>query len=642
MSRRTLAWLVPALAAALLYAPMMGAGFLYDDLELIARNPRLLEWSFLADAFRAPMWELISPDRDVAAFYRPLGLWLLALPAHLFGPDPAAYHAIAVLLHAAVSAAVARLALRLGLQPLTALAVGLLFAVHGAHVEAVAWVSSMPDLLAALFAVLGLSSLVGGRLVAAAALLTAGMLTKESALAAWFAGVAWVLLARRDDDAPPRSRALLALALGLLVVWLLRVQAFGTPTAGLERQKTFHFLPFGEEAVFALSVLAHNLGYLFWPWPHEVFRPWRLDLTAASPQRWVPASLAVAAVLGAAAVGLGPARRRPPLFLGLATLFAALLMLLNVRVFGQFPYGERYLYLPAVGFVLVVGWALERLLKREGRVLALGIVLAAPNVLSVRAVLPEWRDEETFYRWAISTSPETMTPYLGLGRVLLERAQATTDPAERVRLAEQALEVYQRSLSTDPDRVFITALEREMGNLGLGDALLLGGDPRAAREVYERIVEHYRGSANGELGLGNCAAALAQEAAGLNDSAGFRRWWAEALEHYEQALALDPTLTAAVSGKARALASLRRLTEALPLAERAYAVAPGPETLADLVAILAELGRFAAAREVLEAYLAEHPDDPRRDILEATLEWLRAAAATPGATLPPPDAPAPR
>jgi putative thioredoxin len=100
---------------------------------------------------------------------------------------------------------------------------------------------------------------------------------------------------------------------------------------------------------------------------------------------------------------------------------------------------------------------------------------------------------------------------------------------------------------------------------------------------------------------------LSQEA-GRHESAG---QWEAALRGYDAALALRPDLHAALTGRLRVLAHLRRWDEA----QAAYDACPGPLQLTDDVEAIKttiELGRAAAdgpSKEELEARLRANPDD---------------------------------
>ncbi len=634
---RQVALLACAVIAALLFVPILGAGFLYDDHELITRNPRIGDWSLLWDAFRKPFWEVISPLRSAAGFYRPLGAWLLAACHHLFGSWAGGFHLVSLLLHAACAAAVARLALALGLTLAAATTAGLLFAVHGAHVEAVAWISAAPDLLAGLCALLGLTAVVNHRLKSGAVWLLAGMLAKEAAIGAWLLAVAWVLL--WPVAGAPRKRRLGPLLLAGVALYLLRAQAFGSLAAGFDRRNTWHYFTPLEELVVSLGMLGRYLAFLVWPWPHAPFQPLRADLAWNAAARLWPAALGALAALAGLGAWLRSRGRAAAGFIALGLLFAALAPVLNTRALGQYPFEERFLYLPSAGYALLVAMALAwcaRRLAWPRLVPACAALLLVPHAVSLIPAQRPWLDEEAFFDWARQVSPNSMTPHLGYARLMLERAQQAPDAAEREKWTDRALESYQRSLQVDVNRWFVSAIEREMGNLGLADSLFIAGDVRAARETYQQIVDHYQNSPIGELGLGNCAGWMANEAGAAGDRAGFERQWNEALGHFQRALDLDPGVLPAVGGKAQALASLGRFAEAQPLAEQCFAREPSNFDYAtSLAAIYFEQGRTLFAQRTLRRFLEAAPAHPRRAEVEQTLaalDGLRAGAA-PG---PPP------
>jgi len=634
---RVVALLAAALVAALLFAPVLFAGFLYDDHELITRNPRIGDWSLLGEAFAKPFWEVISPLRTAAGFYRPLGAWLLAGCHHLFGDWAGGFHLVSLLLHAACAAAVARLALAVGLAVGAAAMAGVLFAVHGAHVEAVAWISAGPDLLATLLALLGLTAVVRHRTKSGAAWLLAAMLAKEAALGAWLLALAWVLLWPVVGDR--RWRRVAPLLGAGAVLYLLRVQAFDSFAAGFDRRNTWHYFAPLEEIVLSLNLLGRYLWFLVWPWPHAPFQPLRVDQAWNSAGALMPALAAALIALTALAAWLRSVQRSAFRFIALGLLFAGLAPVLNTRALGQYPFEERFLYLPSAGFTLLVAGsaaALAGWIKMPRLLPACAALIAIPHAASVVPALQPWQTEEAFFDWARRASPNAMTPHLGYARVMLERAQMSANADDRARWSDRAFESYQDSLAIDVDTWFVSAIEREMGNLGLADSLFVGGDVRAAREVYEQIVLHYRESAVGYLGLGNCAGYTANQAGSAGDNAEFARLWTQALGHYERALELDPGLLPAQGGRAQALASLGRFEEALPFAESCFAAEPDNFDYAtSLASIYFELGRYTFAQRAYERFLAAAPQHPQRPMVEQTLASLAAIRSQAGSSPPP-------
>jgi protein O-mannosyl-transferase len=154
LSRRKNTLLFPAslqaLAAAallvvitcLVYLPSINGGFLLDDKELITRN----------DLVRAPdglfrFWCTTDP-----LDYWPVTNSAFWIEWRLWGDNPSGYHALNLTLHIVESLLVWIILRKLSFPG--AIAAALVFAVHPVNVESVAWISSLKNLLAMLFALL--------------------------------------------------------------------------------------------------------------------------------------------------------------------------------------------------------------------------------------------------------------------------------------------------------------------------------------------------------------------------------------------------------------------------------------------------------------------------------------------------------
>ncbi|HEX9793831.1 MAG TPA: hypothetical protein VGC54_07580, partial [Planctomycetota bacterium] len=414
---RRLAVLVPALAALLVFWPVLQAAFVYDDLPLLRHNAFVHSWSALWKAWTTPLWETVSETRYASGYHRPVGVVVFTLLHRIGGGAPWTFHLASILLHAACSALLARLALALGWRPLAAGAAGLLFAAHGAHLEPVAWASSLTYLLAAAFALLGLRALLCGRSTAAAIALALAALAHESAFGVWLLAFALVALRRapmrapdRDGPAAARRPVFLRLGLGLLAVYLLRALAFGGPGAGFGRESIFDLLgaepiAYGmlDRLVLALSLVWRYLAFLAWPWPHQPFRVLELDVQAGDWQLLGPALLGAVVLLAGAILWLRARAPRGLLAVPLGLLIATLLPLLDLGSLAEFPFEERYVYLASCGFALLLaGVAIGRKSAAEPRWRApLGAaalaVVAAVQGASVRASLAPWRSHEAFF-----------------------------------------------------------------------------------------------------------------------------------------------------------------------------------------------------------------------------------------------------
>lgn len=617
---RIYALLLPALLGFALFQSVLPGDFVYDDRSLISLNPTFQEWSVVGKAFTTPYWELVDGSRFGSGFYRPVGASVLGIGWQLGGGEPLFYHMLSLLLHAGCSLAVAALGLSLGWRPLTAGCAGVLFALSGVHAEPVAWISAIPELLATLFCLLGLRALALEKTLPMALFLLLAMLSKEAAFGVWALALGITVVRRH-------WKPMLALLIAGGVVYLLRWNAFDSPAAGFDRVNTHHALDQGEQVILSLSLIGRYLGFLIWPWPHAPFHPLRVD-EIGSAARLLPAILGAIATLAAAVWWLWRGRSSPTILFGLGLLFAGLIPVMNTNALGQYPFEERFLYLPSAGFVLLVAAILQWLVTRMRKPILLPIavvLIAVPNAYSAWSGSRPWKDEESLFRWAQEQSPSAMTSHIEYGRLMLEFAQGTNDPLQRDMYTERALQAYRRSLEIDPAVVLVTSVEREKGNLGLGDALYLSGDFRAAEAVYRQTVEHYRHSPMGYLGLANCRGQTAmrhlQEGHPTLADIAFEK----AIADFDTALEQSPGLLNAVIGKAMALSQLGRFEEAMTYAKDGFARAPGRLDVAQLLFTLHFQNQdLVPAQAVLVRFLELNPGHPQAAIVRQTLEQLPA------------------
>lgn len=614
---RRLLLLWPALAAIVLFLPTLRGDFVYDDRALISLNPQMQEWEVLPKGFTTPFWQLVDAERDSSGFYRPLAAVSFGTLWQLGGGEPWPFQLFGLLLHAACAALVTRLMWQLGTSHYAGMLGGLLFAVLGAHVEAVAWISAIPDLLATLGSLLALLAFAQGRFWRTGAFLLLALLAKEAALSTGlFLGLVALFQQRK---------AILPLVLTASLWYLLRALAFDSAAAGFDRVTTQHGLGGLDQLFLSLSLVGQYLAHLVWPWPHPIFESLRVDINWQHPTRWAWALLGVGLFVFSL---LGLWRKRHAGlahnlgWLAAAFLFVGLLPVMNTQALGQYPFEERFLYLPSIGFVMVLAVLLEKLPWRQLSAIAfLGLI--GVNAWSSYQGQKPWQNEDTLFTWARKSSPLGVTGHIEYGRLQLELASQAQDPLTRSMHAERALDAYEQSLAISPDEVLVTSVEREKGNIGLGDALYVEGDFENALTVYQRTVNHYKVSPTGFLGIGNCKAQEALRMFGENQPTLADLAFLEAIEAFDTALAQKPGMQNALVGKANALAQLGRFIEAYGPALAAYEQMPQDlNALMLLLTINVETNRIDEAIGILKAFQQRYPNHPQRADVDITLQGL--------------------
>jgi protein O-mannosyl-transferase len=431
------AWLLAAVLAV--YGFTLGFGFVFDDHLQVERNPWLRSAEGLRLFLTRPFWGFNREQGPLGSnYYRPVFGAFDSLLVHLYGLDPTAFHAASVALHLAVCLLVALGARRLiGGDGATAaaLAAGLLFAVHPAHAEAVAWAGGQPDLLAAVFALIAVLAYLkvkdaGGRFWIGPLAYLLACMAKET-------GVATVLVLVVVEATEWRREGSLGLAIRRAAA---RLAPYGLALAlylGLRIHALGSFAPrnYGVTSSAAGAVayggalLARYLGFLVFPFPAKVLA------VVPVPPLLSFTTLAGLAAAGAVLVGLavtawrGLGRRE--IVLPLAFIFAFLLPVLRADAIGGSNFAERYLYLPSVGFVWLVGLLASRLARAPARRILAVAGLTAIAALGVAAAMRAaiFRNDRTLFAAAVRENPGSEIAHNNLGMALY--AQGHLKEAER-------------------------------------------------------------------------------------------------------------------------------------------------------------------------------------------------------------------
>lgn len=375
--------LAVALAAVIPFLGTLGNPPVLDDGWAALDNPLVHGLGNVGRIFR----ELYgyAGDPSVRGPYRPLTTLSYALDYALHGRWTPGYHVVNLALHAAASLLVLALARRLARVAMPAradrlgLLAGLLFALHPAHVEAVATIFGRTEPLSACLALGALLLALRWRearwtLPAAVSVLVLGVLSKEFAILtpAFFGLVALSLpeaagLAARPGlrgDGPRRAlreTVLVGAALALAVIPYF----LGRRGVPLAVEPVARWFPVGTPVVHVALTMSRVLGEYLRILVFPAFLGGDFayaarigTLTAPNPGFWA-ATLAWLATL-AGAFALLVRRRAPLVALGLLWTFLGLLPVLQLVPIGVLL-AERLLYLPSVGFCLAAAAVLAAL-----------------------------------------------------------------------------------------------------------------------------------------------------------------------------------------------------------------------------------------------------------------------------------------
>jgi protein O-mannosyl-transferase len=477
-SRHTAAIVAVTLVAAAVYANSLQNGFALDDEHILLGNPVVHGFSNLRGLLLEPYW----PRSE--EMYRPLTMLTFAAGWALHGADAALLHLGNVVLHAAVSAVVVVLLLRLGSGLAAAALGGLLFAVHPVHVEAVSNLVGRAELLATLLFLLACFVYLGGRspprIAAVCALYLGALLAKESAVTLPAALVLLDALAARRSPASPwallrRNGPVLAAVVGTFILYVgLRATVSGA-MLGTTPAPYFIGLSHGERLAVAARLWPEFLRLMFWP--RELSVEWGPD--AISVPAWneplVWAGVAIVLLLAYAAVRAWHACR----WITVAILWFGATALTVSQI--PFPVGvmlaERTLYLPSVALCFLVPPLVSAVRReREGvraAAAAAGVLLLVLASVRTWTRTPVWSSTSAVFDSMVEKRPEVWWVEWRAGQLLVA--------ADRWR---EGLPWYERAMRKTNG--YHHDMVSEYARL-----LLFDGRPAEAELVLRRVLEPF-------------------------------------------------------------------------------------------------------------------------------------------------------
>ncbi len=541
--RRLIFCLLLALGTLALYNPVTRAPFLtYDDPIYVTDNPQVragLTWNTIIWTFRTPK------DLD----WHPITWLSYALDAQMFGVNPAGYHTVSVLLHAANA-----VLLFLILESATglawrSLAVAALFALHPINVESVAWIAERKNVLSMFFFLVALAAYGWyarrpgvGRYLAVTLAYVLSLMSKAQAITFPFAlllldywplcrlgqssapveGVGGELL---SAGAPARGPSLWSL-IGEKVPWvaLSAVSAIVTMKTGgpaftyvVETDVARAILPLWIRLGNAAISYVKYVGKAFWPfnlapmYPHPGLA---IGIGAAVLSAFAILVVTVLAVIF---------RQRRPFFVGWFWFLGTLVPMIGIITIGPHAMADRYAYIPLLGIFVIACWGAADLAKRWHVPTAVSAAGTAAILLTLGIALHRqvsfWRDNVTLWTHTLEITGQNFTAEENLALALIGQGRVS-----------EALPHFQRARFLRPD------------------------DPLATLNIatYEQMHGNYRAALEGFAEVVQCARTAPSLRARAQANSGYAhlslKQYGDAKQDFEAALREQPANSAAYRG----------------------------------------------------------------------------------------------
>src|SRR5262245_44288735 len=431
-----------ALITVGLYFPSFRNGYVWDDADYVTANPWVQGTSTILD-----IWFSHSTPQ-----YYPVTFTSFWLEHKLWGLDPAGYHVVNGLLHAANAVLLYLLMRRLSTS--LAFAVALVFAIHPIQVETVAWITERKNLLAVFFFLLAVrfwlryeSDRRPGSYGWSFVTFVLSLLSKS--ITACFVAVPFLLRWSR------RQR-IERVDLVRVVPFCVAGAVAGLHTAWLEIHKVGATgedwaLTLLERLVLPARIVPFYIGHILVPSGYVFSYPrWHLD--PKSLAQWAPTVVLLVAVVLLIAYRERIGRGAVAAFLFFLISLVPALGLFNVYPMRYSFVADHFAYLssiPLIGFLVGASvFVLDRLPWPAGmpapraRRITAGLALGAGALVMCVVALRhtrDFRDAETLWLHVIGKNPKSLLACTNLGLLYLERGQA-----------DEATRWFDRGLQIDP------------------------------------------------------------------------------------------------------------------------------------------------------------------------------------------------
>lgn len=642
-------WYVVVCALSwLCYVNALGCGFVFDDASAIRDNRDLRPSTPIGRLFANDFWGTAIHKEQSHKSYRPLCVLTFRLNYWLHELRPMGYHFGNVLLHSLVGMLFLRVC-STTVPVKTSVAAALLFAVHPVHTEAVTGVVGRAESLSSVFFLLSFlaySRAIGDSrrtewrpLATCVALVVLATLSKEQGItvvAVCFVYEIFVVQQIRPNRVIQVLRSLswstvcasptklasssavvyygwhcllrigtLSLSAFLLMAIRLHIMGaqlpvftkFDNPAAVSDspvRQLTFHYLP----AVNAWLLL----------FPHALCCDWTMGSVALVCSLSDPRNVATLSLYGMLAalayVALFPSRRpyevfhQNVIFLSLSLLVFPFLPASNLFFPVGFVVAERVLYMPSMGFCLLVahGWHLMLKNYADSRLTKNFLWFGLLFLLTMHSLKTfvrnfEWESEYSIFMAGLKVNSQNAKLYNNVGHAL----EGQGDYA-------RALEYFLKAASVQPDdigahmnvgRTYNNLLMFEEAEAAFIKAKDLLPRPKPGEPYKARIAPNHL---NVFLNLANL---ISRNNSRLEEADGL----------YRQAISMRVDYIQAYINRGDILIKLNRTKEAQEVYERALSLdATNPDILYNLGVVFLEQGRPGDALMYFNKALELDPD----------------------------------
>lgn len=419
------------LTGFLSYHNALTGQFVWDDETLVVDNPMIKDWANVIKIFKE---DIGSGAGEKMGFYRPLQMLSYLMDYSISGPSVIGFHLTNIVLHVLVALSLYALIWLLFKNQWIALWTSLLFVAHPVQVAAVTYISGRADSLSALFLLTGLSSYVlslrAGKIIWTIVYLLcflAALLSKESSVI--FPLLLWLYHFIFQEKTLAKK---IFPIFGIIVLYIIGRIMFMDPLvvppayySTLLKKFPGFFVAISEYCRVLSSPVNLHMEY-----GNPLF-------TMGEPKALWGLFISLGSMILALTVKKG----------NRIVSFAILWFFLALLPVSLFPINaymaEHWLYLPSMGYFLLLASGLEKIRERshtKSLTVILGVMLVAGYSFQTYQENFYWEDSVALYRKTLRYAPRSVKTYYNLGKTF-----------QRLGKNPEAISCYKRVIELSPN-----------------------------------------------------------------------------------------------------------------------------------------------------------------------------------------------
>jgi protein O-mannosyl-transferase len=459
-----------------IYANSFSNKFIWDDEFLVKDNVYIKSWVNVPHFFTGTIG--MGAGRE-GPCYRPLQMLTFIFDHSIWRLNVFGYHLTNVLLHILVTLTIYWLVYILYNRRALSFLTSILFMVHPIHTETVDYISGRADSLSALFVILCLICYIKQSFQRKTTTFVLIILTALAAMLSKEAGLI-VLILLFLYSYTFKKKILTREFVFVLIISL----AYLTVRSFVIRSMSFPVVPpgvvFQRIPGFCVAVIKY-LGLLFLPFNLHMEYGNKLF---SFRNFGAMGGITVLLVLLAYAFKKREKSSVPPF--AIYWFFIALLPVSNLYPINAYM-AEHWLYLPSLGFFLILSYWLILLYKeKRSRLISVFLftfILSAYSYLTIKQIT-YWREPVGFYKKTLCYAPDDPKLYHNLGKAYLEAGNF-----------QEAKKAFQKAIEIAPQNASLYNI--------LGTAYNASGDRQNAAFFYQKAISINPDYADAYYNLGN-------------------------------------------------------------------------------------------------------------------------------------------